>query len=368
MSEEEQQNNNNEENEEQNEENKEENQEGEENKEPEPVLDEQEQKDLEEDKAEEERDKEEEQVLDEEGNPIPNAPPKPPQNPLKSELLHNSLSKLSKTFDGLSYAFSKLDIHEKELDGLGEEINNFILLRDFNCSNNKIKDISPLSLMKYITIIEASTNVIKEINMFEVENSFQYLKILNLKQNRIKKLPKMHAVYLEDLNLSENRINDISEFNGLPKLKKLNLNQNKIKSCYGLANCPNLEVLYLNNNRIKSMEGINLERLRKLRLKTNRINSLEFIPFLPCLQKLNISENQIKDRTQFKNLEIYTHLLKINCEANPYFDEAGIAPKTELIIQLPELTKETLKFVNKEQLVKEDFEEAAKTLQERIEK
>ena len=282
MSEEEQENKENEEQQQNDEENKEE--EGEENKEPEPVLDEQEQKDLEEDKAEEERDKEEEQVLDEEGNPIPNAPPKPPQNPLKSELLNSSLSKLSKTFDGLSYAFSKLDIHEKELDGLGEEINNFILLRDFNCSNNKIKDISPLSLMKYITIIQASTNVIKEINMFEVENSFQYLKILDLKQNRIKKLPKMHAIYLEELNLSENRINDISEFTGLPKLKKLNLNQNKIKSCIGLANCPSLEVLYLNNNRIKTIEGINLERLRKLRVKTNRINSLQFIPFLPCLQ------------------------------------------------------------------------------------
>ena len=29
-------------------------------------------------KAEEDRDREEEQVLDDEGNPIPNAPPKPP--------------------------------------------------------------------------------------------------------------------------------------------------------------------------------------------------------------------------------------------------------------------------------------------------
>ena len=97
-----------------------------------PVLDEQEQKDLEEDKAEEEKDKEEEQVLDEEGNPVPNAGPR---NPLKPEMLRENLSNLAKTFDGLSYAFTKLDIHEKELDGLGEDINNYNLLREFICTN-----------------------------------------------------------------------------------------------------------------------------------------------------------------------------------------------------------------------------------------
>ena len=97
----------------------------EEKKEEAPILDEQEQKDLEEDKAEEEKDKEEEQVLDEEGNPVPNAGPKQPQNPLKPQMLKDNLQNLTKTFDGLSYAFTKLDIHEKELDGLGEEIANY---------------------------------------------------------------------------------------------------------------------------------------------------------------------------------------------------------------------------------------------------
>ena len=47
-------------------------------------------------KAEEDRDREEEQVLDDEGNPIPNAPPKPPQNPLKFDMLKQNLKKLLK--------------------------------------------------------------------------------------------------------------------------------------------------------------------------------------------------------------------------------------------------------------------------------
>ena len=164
-----------------------ENEQNEEQKEEAPVLDEQEQKDLEEDKAEEEKDKEEEQVLDEEGNPIPNAGPK---NPLKPEMLKENLSNLAKTFDGLSYAFTKLDIHEKELDGLGEDINNYNLLREFICTNNKIQDISALAKMSYMSLIDASINFIKDISFFAVENSFMFLTKLNLKQNKIKVLPK----------------------------------------------------------------------------------------------------------------------------------------------------------------------------------
>ena len=47
---------------------------------------------LKEDKAEEDRDREEEQVLDDEGNPIP----KPPQNPLKLDMLKQNIKKLLK--------------------------------------------------------------------------------------------------------------------------------------------------------------------------------------------------------------------------------------------------------------------------------
>ena len=282
-------------------------------------------------------------------------------------MLKENLSNLAKTFDGLSYAFTKLDIHEKELDGLGEDINNYNLLREFICTNNKIQDISALAKMSYMSLIDASINFIKDISFFAVENSFMFLTKLNLKQNKIKVLPKMFSVYLTEINLSENRIADCSQFTGLPKLKKLNLNQNKIKSCQGLSNCPVLDVLYLNQNRIKSLEGIeNLPNLRKLRLKANRIKTFEFLPDLPQLEKLTISENQIESREEFAKLCKYDKLFKITLETNPYFDNSGIPPKTEVIIQMG--TLQNLKFVNKEQLVKEDYEEAARTLQERKEK
>ena len=186
-----------------------------------PVLDEQEQKDLEEDKAEEEKDKEEEQQLDEEGNPIPDSGPRKPQRPLKPEMLKESLSNLAKTFDGLSYAFTKLDIHEKELDGLGDDINNYTLLREFICTNNKIQDISALNKMSYMSLIDASINFIKDISFLGVENTFLFLTKLNLKQNKIKVLPRMFSQYLTEINLSENRIAVCSQFTESPKIKEI---------------------------------------------------------------------------------------------------------------------------------------------------
>ena len=137
----------------------------------------------EEEKEEEEK---EEPELDSQGNPInPEDLPKGPRHPLKAELLKQSLKKLSKTFDGLSYAFTAIDIHEKELDDLGEDIKSYTQIRNFNGSTNKIKDINILANMPYISIIDFSTNSIKDISVFNTTEAFQYLQILNLKQNKI---------------------------------------------------------------------------------------------------------------------------------------------------------------------------------------
>ena len=77
--------------------------------------------------------------------------PKGPFNPLKPDLLKKSLSKLSKTYsnhynltlDGLSYAYACFTLVEKEIDEIGEEIGNYIHLRDVNVSQNKIPHIRP---------------------------------------------------------------------------------------------------------------------------------------------------------------------------------------------------------------------------------
>ena len=303
----------------------------------------------------EEEKKEEEPLLDSDGNPInpEDLKPKAPEAPLKIDMLRKSVKKLQRTYDGLSYAYTEIDLKEKEIDDLGTDIDNFTQILDFNVSTNKLPNINCVKNMPYLIRIDASVNEIKDMDVFNNPERFQYLQLLNLKTNKIHVLPEMQAVNLLQMDLSENKIKDCSQFKGLPNLKKLNLSTNRLENCIGLANCPKLEVLYLNNNRLTSIKGLdNLPVLRKLRLRTNKIETFDSVPNLPMLEKLAISENLIKKNVEFSKLK-FPSLKRINIDGNPYFDESGANPKIEVLIQLEGLE---IKFVNKEDAVVSVFD------------
>ena len=315
----------------------------------------------------EEEKKEEEPLLDSDGNPInpEDLKPKVPEAPLKLDMLRKSVKKLQKTYDGLSYAYTEIDLKEKEIDDLGTDIDKFTQILDFNVSTNKLPNINCVKNMPFLIRIDASVNEIKDMDVFNNPERFQYLQLLNLKTNKIHVLPEMQAVNLLQIDLSENKVKDCTQFKGLPNLKKLNLNNNHMANCIGLANCPNLEVLYLNNNRLTSIQGLdNLPSLRKLRLRTNKIEVFDVVPNLPNLEKLAISENLIKNNTEFSKLK-FPSLKRINIDGNPYFDESGANPKIEVLIQLEGLE---IKFVNKEEITQEDRDAVPGERQARKEK
>ncbi len=315
----------------------------------------------------EEEKKEEEPLLDSDGNPInpEDLKPKVPEAPLKLDMLRKSVKKLQKTYDGLSYAYTEIDLKEKEIDDLGTDIDKFTQILDFNVSTNKLPNINCVKNMPFLIRIDASVNEIKDMDVFNNPERFQYLQLLNLKTNKIHVLPEMQAVNLLQIDLSENKVKDCTQFKGLPNLKKLNLNNNHMANCIGLANCPKLEVLYLNNNRLTSIQGLdNLPSLRKLRLRTNKIEVFDVVPNLPNLEKLAISENLIKNNTEFSKLK-FPSLKRINIDGNPYFDESGANPKIEVLIQLEGLE---IKFVNKEEITQEDRDAVPGERQARKEK
>ena len=315
----------------------------------------------------EEEKKEDEPLLDSDGNPInpEDLKPKVPEAPLKLDMLRKSVKKLQRTYDGLSYAYTEIDLKEKEIDDIGTDIDNFTQILDFNVSTNKITHINCVKNMPYIIRIDASVNEIKDIEVFNNPDRFQYLQILNLKTNKIRVLPEMQATNLLQIDLSENKVKDCTNFKGLPNLKKLNLNNNSMANCIGLANCPKLEVLYLNSNKLTSLRGLeNLPVLRKLRLRTNKIETFDYVPNLPTLEKLAISENLIKSNVEFSKLR-FPSLKRINIDGNPYFDESGANPKIEVLIQLEGFE---IKFVNKEEITQEDRDAVPGEKQARKEK
>ena len=233
-------------------------------------------------------------------------------------------------------------VKEKEIDDIGTDIDNFTQILDFNVSTNKITHINCVKNMPYIIRIDASVNEIKDIEVFNNPDRFQFLQILNLKTNKIRVLPEMQATNLFQIDLSENKVKDCSNFKGLPNLRKLN-----------------------NNNKLTSLKGLdNLPSLRKLRLRTNKIETFDVVPNLPNLEKLAISENAIKSNVEFSKLR-FPSLKRINIDGNPYFDESGANPKIEVLIQLEGFE---IKFVNKEEITQEDRDAVPGEKQARKEK
>lgn len=107
-----------------------------------------------------------------------------------------------------------------------------------------------------------------------------------------------------------------------------------------------------------------MNRLRKLRLANNKLATFDFVPNLPNLEKIDIKENQVAKVSEFGKLK-FPNLAKIIISANPCAEELGPGIKTDILILFEDFN---IKFINKEEVTKEDREEAENVKKERIKK
>ena len=284
-------------------------------------------------------------------------------NPLKLEQIRKYLKNFTKTFSGMSYAFTTFDCSEKEIDNLCIELENFIHLRDVNISKNKISLISGFNNMTHLIRFDARENDIRDMNCLSDPEKFKYLQLLYLSQNKIKVLPPLYADNLIELHLDNNKIKNASMFQGLKKVRFINLSNNKLKTCEGLANCPELVHLKLNENEIKTFKGMGgFPKLVNLEISNNKFDEFkDEIPQLNSLKKLNISGCAIAKIEEFGKLK-FPLINEIICSGNPSADEVGAGIKTEMLILFEGFD---LKIVNEDEIVPEDIKEAMDKKEER---
>lgn len=60
----------------------------------------------------------------------------------------------------LGYAFSELDLDNKEIQELGDMLKNFPFLRYINLRNNKLKDIKAILHVSHLLVVNAAKNQI----------------------------------------------------------------------------------------------------------------------------------------------------------------------------------------------------------------
>ncbi|CAL6108946.1 Conserved_hypothetical protein [Hexamita inflata] len=164
------------------------------------------------------------------------------------------------------------------------QLNNIKVL---DISLNNINSLNGLSQMKQLTTLLASVNQIDSIADLHTCNQLQ---ILLINKNKISDISVIqHMQMLEEVDVSNNTITDISHIQYLPNLLVFNGDNNVIKDISFLEKCKNLSELRLSHNLINNINKIN-STLSILVLEDNQIINIDnFLPQAKQLRTLSLN-------------------------------------------------------------------------------
>ncbi|XP_047659651.1 leucine-rich repeat and guanylate kinase domain-containing protein isoform X3 [Tachysurus fulvidraco] len=165
---------------------------------------------------------------------------------LTEDEVSKHLSTLGRSATGLQHVYLSLCISRKGLKNVSI-LSSYIHLEKLELPNNKIKDLSCVSHMPYLIILDASHNQISDFFGFQPPKNLK-------KGNLIKRIENLQTLRsLQILDLSSNRIQSLSGLQDLHLLGNINLESNMIGE---IKECTHLQYLLL---------------LRELNLKRNPI-------------------------------------------------------------------------------------------------
>ena len=109
--------------------------------------------------------------------PVPNA-----NNPLTADLVSSNISLLARTGNGLSFAYTRLEIHSKGIKDL-DILESYPNLRYVDVSENAINNINGLSHLEYLLSFDAHSNNLTSVPA--IIDKRKYLQQANFSKNRI---------------------------------------------------------------------------------------------------------------------------------------------------------------------------------------
>lgn len=142
-----------------------------------------------------------------------------------------------------------------------DSLENLDSITDLNLSLNGIQDISGIKNMQVLKNLNLANNYL--ISDISVIRNLENIVSIDLSNNKVRDLsPLSKQTNLLDLNLSYNDISDVTPLEDLVQLQKLKLNNNSITDVYPLIGLVNLNTLFISNNgKIDTTPLINLTSL-----------------------------------------------------------------------------------------------------------
>ncbi|XP_060792657.1 leucine-rich repeat-containing protein 23 [Neoarius graeffei] len=237
--------------------------------------------------------------------------------PLTQDIIGPNLSLLCRIGDGLSHAFIKLDLQNRNLGDIAI-LSSFVHLRFLDISSNYLTDLSPLAALTELLWLKADANRVQSVRGQPL-SQLPYLQWLNLMSNRLNEMEGLDGPALESLNLTGNAIQMVSglDYEKLTNLVSLELRENHLETTDGIY-LPNLRRLYLAQNKIKRLEGLEkLEHLIILHLRDNQLETLDGLsPSMKSLQYLNVRGNLVSSQDALQSLMGVGHTLRTLVLAN----------------------------------------------------
>jgi len=272
------------------------------------------------------------------------------------------LSQVAKTIDGPGYTYVQLDCVGKRIGRIAL-LEEYEHLREINLSKNRIEDVSPLTKLGYVLKLNLASNRIESISDWGA-STLRHLLFLDLSDNRLKALPKLHMPALKQANFARNCIETCTDFRGHSRLEKLDLSGNRHLDCLnGIRDMPLLQTLNVSENSLPGLGGVRtLPALKTLNLAKNSFESLEG-PWeeMASLQALDASGNRISAAKEFEPLSRLPELRRIEVAGNPLEEQEGVNIRHEVII-----CHRRMEFINGEEVTEEEREEARALYEQRI--
>lgn len=200
------------------------------------------------------------------------------------------------------------------LNSIPEEINKLIKLEKLTISGEtdekkqwNIKDLSPLSGLKLLSILDFSQN---QVRYLEALKGLTSLKELYLNYNQVTDLePLSDLISLIILDFSFNQVADLSPLTGLISLKTLAFRSNQVKDLSPLSDLTSLNQLYFDSNQVSDLNPVsNLISLTTLEFSSNKVTNLESLSVMKELNNLDFRSNQVTDLRPLKSLTLMKKL------------------------------------------------------------
>ena len=221
-----------------------------------------------------------------------------------------SLSAIILNLSSLKY----LSLKNNHLTEIPTFINNIETLEMLDLTKNFLRKLPPLQNLTVLYHLILKDNQLESLSLLP-----RNLQSLNLRWNKIKKLPGRLPSSLKSLNIAQNRLFELHNSLGeLSDLEELNLYGNNIRILpESIGSLQKLKSLIVRINKLESLPR-SLEKVTSLEfldLEENLLSELIDFSNLTNLKILNVSKNKLE---RLINLENCVNLINLDIRDNNF--------------------------------------------------